>query len=506
MVSSAFVTRQAQRRVSTMRAQLKGGPPALVGAGCSAHCPDGQNTQAFSYAYDRYANLWQKNVTAGTGPMLSVTFSTGNNNRIDTFSYDASGNLLNDGTHAYTYNAESEIIQVDSGTTATYLYDADGRRVRKTTATATVDYVYDLAGHQIAEINSSGAWTREEVYAGGHHLATYSGGPTGTTYFDHADWLGTERGGSNMAGTICETIVSFPFGDGEVTSGSCGDVSPMHYTGKQRDTETNLDDFDARYYSSQYGRFMSSDWSAVPVPVPYANLTNPQTLNLYAIVNDNVMTFADLDGHVPLMSRGQSCQGSCNISAPGLSCTLDGIPISCGAVSGLSGAGSLVTENGTAITTESHNGQSDPAKSKSAQEKDAAHPKKKKKNTSKPYSVKRMKTTTLSNGTKIVRYQVVDSDGKPVHNVAVQEHEEVKLALNAEDESNPGYVNLPSGQIYDFIGPKLGQPSGGNSLLITEQTFTAKKDGEEFFLTTMINQYILEKHGSVTAAAVIRIP
>ena len=31
--------------------------------------------------------------------------------------------------------------------------------------------------------------------------------------------------------------------------------------------------------------------------MPYANLTNPQTLNLYAMVSDNPETFADLDGH-----------------------------------------------------------------------------------------------------------------------------------------------------------------------------------------------------------------
>ena len=42
---------------------------------------------------------------------------------------------------------------------------------------------------------------------------------------------------------------------------------------------------------------MSSDWSSVPIAVPYANLTNPQTLNLYAMVSDNPITFADLDGH-----------------------------------------------------------------------------------------------------------------------------------------------------------------------------------------------------------------
>src|SRR5215470_5826812 len=80
--------------------------------------------------------------------------------------------------------------------------------------------------------------------------------------------------------------------------------------GKERDTETGndapfasrmvlRDDFGARYYSNRFGRWLSADWSAVPAPVPYANLTNPQTLNLYAMVADDPETFADLDGHCP---------------------------------------------------------------------------------------------------------------------------------------------------------------------------------------------------------------
>ena len=35
----------------------------------------------------------------------------------------------------------------------------------------------------------------------------------------------------------------------------------------------------------------------MPAAVPYANLTNPQTLNLYAIVRDNPVSYSDLDGH-----------------------------------------------------------------------------------------------------------------------------------------------------------------------------------------------------------------
>ncbi len=68
-------------------------------------------------------------------------------------------------------------------------------------------------------------------------------------------------------------------------------------TSKERDSETGNDDFGARYYSNRFGRWLSADWSNVPVPVPYANLTNPQTLNLYSMVSDDPESFADLDGH-----------------------------------------------------------------------------------------------------------------------------------------------------------------------------------------------------------------
>jgi len=45
------------------------------------------------------------------------------------------------------------------------------------------------------------------------------------------------------------------------------------------------------------GRFMSPDWSAKVVPVPYAVFTDPQSLNLYAYVRNNPLIHVDLDGH-----------------------------------------------------------------------------------------------------------------------------------------------------------------------------------------------------------------
>jgi len=77
-------------------------------------------------------------------------------------------------------------------------------------------------------------------------------------------------------------------------------------TGKERDTESGNDYFDARYYSSAMGRFMSPDWAAQEEPVPYAQLDDPQSLNLYAYVRNNPLTRVDADGH----------DGCCDFSIP----------------------------------------------------------------------------------------------------------------------------------------------------------------------------------------------
>ena len=68
-------------------------------------------------------------------------------------------------------------------------------------------------------------------------------------------------------------------------------------TGKERDSESGNDYFGARYYASSMGRFMSPDWAVKVTPVPYAKLSDPQSLNLYAYVLNNPLGHADVDGH-----------------------------------------------------------------------------------------------------------------------------------------------------------------------------------------------------------------
>src|SRR5437899_3708947 len=68
-------------------------------------------------------------------------------------------------------------------------------------------------------------------------------------------------------------------------------------SGKERDAETGLDYFGARHYSNGLGRFITPDWSAIPVPVPYADLSDPQSLNQYTYVRNVPTARIDLDGH-----------------------------------------------------------------------------------------------------------------------------------------------------------------------------------------------------------------
>jgi RHS repeat-associated protein len=111
-----------------------------------------------------------------------------------------------------------------------------------------------------------------------------------------------------------------PFGE-ELLPGTGGRTSALGYAGdgvrqqftrKERDTETGLDYFLARYYSSTQGRFSSPDEftggpdelyyfvsDASDNPTFYADLRKPQSLNKYQYSYNNPLRYVDPDGHDP---------------------------------------------------------------------------------------------------------------------------------------------------------------------------------------------------------------
>ena len=213
------------------------------------------------------------------------------------------------GVYSYLYNGEGRICAVVNSITGAltgYVYDAEGHRVGKGTLTsfscnpssngfsATTGFVLGLSGEQLTEINGSSAWQHSNVFVNGQLLATYKGSDV---YFSLNDWLGTRRAEVSGSGCAETTYSNLPFGNGLVTTGGCPYTTEQHFTGKERDSESGNDYFGARYYASSMGRFMSPDWSDYFDPVPYANLENPQTLNLYSYVQNNPLTFHDATGH-----------------------------------------------------------------------------------------------------------------------------------------------------------------------------------------------------------------
>jgi RHS repeat-associated protein len=249
--------------------------------------PCGSNCWTQSFTYDQWANLTAAAAT-GTAPALSLSVNA--NNRITTsgFNYDAAGNETSDVTSSYVWNAES---QTKTAGGVNYTYDGDGDRVEKSNGTL---YWYGAGSQVLMETSLSGTLTSEYVYFGAKRVARRDA--SNDIYYYAEDMLGSSRAITTATGTVCYNADFYPYGGERAITNTC----PQNYKfeSKERDAETTNDDFGARYYSSAYGRFISADWSAIPAPVPYANLTNPQTLNLYAMVRDNPETFADLDGHI----------------------------------------------------------------------------------------------------------------------------------------------------------------------------------------------------------------
>ena len=134
------------------------------------------------------------------------------------------------------------------------------------------------------------------IYFNGSLLAEYK---NATTYFVHKDHLGSTRLLTATDKSIFGSMDFYPFG--EQASGGSG--TTHKFTGKERDSESGLDNFGIRYDSSSFGRFMTPD----PSGLSFADASNPQSLNLYAYVQNNPLAFVDPDGLDSLPA------GKCNL-------------------------------------------------------------------------------------------------------------------------------------------------------------------------------------------------
>ena len=111
-------------------------------------------------------------------------------------------------------------------------------------------------------------------------------------YYYHHDHLGNIRVVTDSNGNVVERHDFYPFGE-EISQPTSKDQ--YLFTGKPRDSETGLDYFGARYYSSSLSRFMSVD------PAP-GFIADTRTLNPYIYAANNPLVYIDRDGEVVVIA------------------------------------------------------------------------------------------------------------------------------------------------------------------------------------------------------------
>jgi RHS repeat-associated protein len=179
--------------------------------------------------------------------------------------------------------------------TTSYTYDADGDRVAKSNGTTGMLYWYMSPGI-VAESDLSGNLQSEYVFFDGERVARKDFPTLAVSYY-FSDHLKTTDIVTDAQGNIKNESDFYPWG-GELQFLN-NDSNHYKVTAKERDPETGLDYFGARYYSNGLARFITPDWAAKATAVPYANFGNPQSLNLYMYSKNNPATFGDPDGHDP---------------------------------------------------------------------------------------------------------------------------------------------------------------------------------------------------------------
>ena len=162
------------------------------------------------------------------------------------YGYDANGNMTNRDGQTMTYDQENRLAQAGS---YFYIYDYKGMRAVKDggTPSSTTSYLNNLYEC------TNGACTKH-IFAGNQRIASKSGS---TVYYYHPDHLGGMNVATDSLGQMAETNFYYPYGEDWIKTG----YADIHYkfTDQEKDSETGVYYYKARYYDPVAGRFITAD-------------------------------------------------------------------------------------------------------------------------------------------------------------------------------------------------------------------------------------------------------
>jgi RHS repeat-associated protein len=247
------------------------------------------NTWGLAWDYDGFGNRYAQRVTKGSAPVVSFPVDKTKNRLIGSgWSYDANGNATSTPAVSYlNYDIENRVTLEQANWYSpaySFTYDAANRRLTENG----VFHFYGLNGELLGQYekkndgyasNSNMHMRRvdnsQRVWFAGRLVK--KGGATITT--DRLGSVATEYGSA--------VLEYYPYGEEVAATTNDGREKYATY---RRDA-TGLDYAWNRMYAATYGRFLSAD--------PYrasASMTNPQSWNRYAYVENDPVNYTDPNG------------------------------------------------------------------------------------------------------------------------------------------------------------------------------------------------------------------
>ena len=213
---------------------------------------------ATAYTYDAVSNR----LTKTSGSTVTTTVPAGNNKisavGANAYTYDAVGNITNDGTREYVWDSLGHLreVKISASTVGAYTYNASHQRTQKVAGGTTTHYVYGAGGLLYGEYTGAGALIREYIYLNGEPLAQVNAGSPETVTYLHTDHLGTPKYGTNAAGAQVLSWAPDAFGNGAPTGSA---TVNLRMPGQYFDAESGIFYNWNRYYNPAIGRYISSD-------------------------------------------------------------------------------------------------------------------------------------------------------------------------------------------------------------------------------------------------------
>ena len=219
----------------------------------------GNTLGTLTYTYDlasqrtQVGGSWARTGLPAT--VASATYNAANQQTAfggATLTYDLNGNLTGDGTNTHTWNARDQLGSISGPVSGSFVYDAFGRRQRKTINSAITDFVYD----GLNPVKEAAGASTIDLLTGLGIDEYFSRADSVSSRDLLSDALGSTVSLADSSGGVQTEYSYEPFGAGSASGTSS--ANELHYTGREEDG-TSLNYYRARYYSPSLARFLSEE-------------------------------------------------------------------------------------------------------------------------------------------------------------------------------------------------------------------------------------------------------